>query len=198
MFPYFSQQASSGLGSNFQTYMNVTNRYMNGLQQLTELNVQTLRTVYEENTSILKAGSGAKPVEFLGWQSTLSAELPEKAAAYTRHFLSIIRATEIDILNETRSYYEQYGIDMKSVLESALRQSQSALQEPVERVSSLIAASTDAASETTDAASETAESALEASGATSQRTTNASASTAEGAASEAAPRSVKAGPKRQL
>ncbi|CAB3805577.1 hypothetical protein LMG28138_05686 [Pararobbsia alpina] len=98
-----------------------------------------------------------------------------------------IRATEVDILNETRSYYEQYGIDVKSVLESALRQSQSALQEPTEHVSNLIAAST-------DAPNEAAASALDAN---AQKMTNTSALAAEGErkASEAARRPAKAGSK---
>jgi len=97
MFPYFPQQSSSVVTANLQTLVNVTKRYASGLQQLAELNVQTVKTVFEESTSVLKAGSSAKPGEFLSWQSTLFAEIPEKAAAYTRHFLTIVRATEADI-----------------------------------------------------------------------------------------------------
>jgi phasin family protein len=108
--------------------VNVTKSYASGLQQLTELNVQTVKTVFEESASTLKAGSNAKPGEFLSRRSTLFAAIPEKAAAYTRHFSKIVRATEADILNEARTQFEQYGFGMKGVFESAAQQAQSAVQ----------------------------------------------------------------------
>jgi hypothetical protein len=89
-----------------------------------------------------------KPGEFLGWQSTPFAAIPEKAAAYTRHFVKIARATEADILNEARTQFEQYGFGMKGGFESAARQAQSAVQGPIALLSDLSAASTGAANET--------------------------------------------------
>lgn len=168
MFPFFPQYSSSLAAANLQILVNVTKRYSGGIQQLAELNVQTAKTVLEENTSVLKAGGSARLGEFLTWQATLFAELPEKAAAYSRHFLSIIRETETDILNETRSHYEQYGISMKGVLESAVGQGQSALEGPIARLSNMTAASTDAVKETTGVI-------LGASGAVAQNTLDASA-----------------------
>ena len=191
MFPYFPQQSSSVVTANLQTLVNVTKRYASGLQQLAELNVQKVKTVFEESTSVLKAGSSAKPGEFLSWQSTLFAEIPEKAAAYTRYFLTIVRATEADILNEARSQYEQYGFGMKGVLDSAVRQDQSAAQGPIALLSDITTASTDAANVTGGIV-------LDASEETAQKTLDRSAGAADGAqeASEAALRPAKANSKR--
>ncbi|SAK99341.1 Phasin protein [Caballeronia pedi] len=94
---------------NLQTFVNVARRYASGMQQIAELNVQTVNTVFAENSTVLKAGSTASPTDWMTWQSTLIAEFPEKAAAYTRHFLAIVRATETDIWNETRSHATYAG-----------------------------------------------------------------------------------------
>ncbi|KDR38092.1 TIGR01841 family phasin [Caballeronia glathei] len=139
MFPYFPQQASSFANANLQILMNVTERYARGVQQLAELNVQTVKTLWEESSSVANAGTAAKPGDFISWESTLFAELPEKAAAYSRHFFSIVRATEADILNEARSQYEKYGINVKGAFESALQEGQSASQ----KASALVADVTD-------------------------------------------------------
>lgn len=191
MFPYFPQQASSFASSNLQTLVNVTKRYASGLQQISELNVQTVKTVFEESTTVMKAGSSAKPGELLNWHSTWFAELPEKAAAYTRHYLTIVRSAETDILNETRTQFEQYGFGMKGVFESAAQQAQSASQEAVALLSNTATAATDVANETAGVV-------LDASGNIAQTSSDARAEAAADAqdASEAALRPVKAGSKR--
>ncbi|WP_159462940.1 TIGR01841 family phasin [Caballeronia telluris] len=143
MFPYSPQQASSVAAANLQSFVNVTKRFASGLQQLAELNVQTVKTVFEESTSVLKAGSSAKPGDFLSWQSTLLAEIPEKTAAYTRHYFEIVRATEADILNETRGQYEKYGIGVKGVFESMS-------QGPVALLSNIGSTSTDVVDESAE------------------------------------------------
>jgi phasin family protein len=140
MFSFSSQQASP-IAANMQVLVSVTKRYAAGLQQLAELNVQTVKTVFEESSSVLKAGSGANAGDILKSQKTLIAEIPEKAAAYTRHFLSIVRATEADILNETRGQFEQYGFRVKGVFEAAPKG-------PFALLSNFATASKDAASET--------------------------------------------------
>ena len=191
MFPFYPQHSSTIAAANLQMFVNVTKRYAGGLQQLADLNVQTVKTVLEESTSVLKAGGTAKPGEFLTWESTLFAEFPEKAAAYTRHFLSIIRATETDIFSETRSHFEKYGINVKGVFASAAGQGQSALLESSEQLSNISAASTDAVKETAvvvrDAGAEIAQNTIDA---------NVDAVESIKEVSEAALRPVKAGSKR--
>jgi phasin family protein len=157
--------------------VNVTKRLASGFQQLAELNVQTVKTVFEESTSVLKAGSKAKPGDFLSWQSTLLAEIPEKTAAYTRHYFKIVRATEADILNEARGQYEKYGFGIKGVFESMP-------QGPIALLSNITSASA-------DVAIEPAEVVLDASEEAGQALIDESAE-----ASEAALRPAKASSKR--
>ncbi|MFM0521272.1 MULTISPECIES: TIGR01841 family phasin [Caballeronia] len=139
MFPSsFANQTFVYPAASLQVLVNVAKRYASGLQQLAELNVQTAKTVFEESTAVAKAGPQAKPADFLSWQSTLLAETPEKAAAYTRHFWQIVRATQTDILNEARGPIEQFGFGLKKATESAS-------QEAVGLLSSAAEASTDLA-----------------------------------------------------
>ncbi|BAN26698.1 TIGR01841 family phasin [Caballeronia insecticola] len=119
MFPFFSQQTTSIPATGLQTFVNVSKRYASGLQQIADLNVQTIKTVFEEGNAVFRAGPNAKPADMLSWQSTLFAEAPEKAAAYTRHFLEIVRSTQTDMFNEARAPLAQAGAGMKQAFESA-------------------------------------------------------------------------------
>jgi phasin family protein len=191
MFSYFPQQASSIANANLQILMNITQRYARGIQQLAELNVQTVKTLWAENSSVVNAGAAAKPGDFLSWESTLFAELPEKAAAYSRHFFSIVRATEADILNEARSQYEKYGINVKGALESALQQGLSASQGAVASLS-------DATDRSAHAANEVVSNVAHASADIVQPTVEASSNAAENIddANEKSTHSSKTGAKR--
>ncbi|TCK32709.1 phasin family protein [Paraburkholderia sp. BL8N3] len=191
MFPYLPQQASSFANANLQILMNVTERYVRGVQQLAELNVQTVKTLWEESSSVVHAGSAAKPGDFLSWESTLFAELPEKAAAYSRHVFSIVRATEADILDEARSKYEKCGINVKGAFESALQEGQSASQ-------AASAVLSDITERSTQAANEIASSVADASTDVMRSTVEASSNAAEDLedATEKATRSSKSGAKR--
>lgn len=184
MFPYSPEQASSFAAANFQSFVTATRRLASGLQQLAELNVQTVKTVFGESTSVLKAGSNANPGDFLSWQSTLFAGIPEKMAAYTRHYLTIVRTTQADILNETRKQYEQYGFNVKGVFESVP-------QGPIALLLNI-------PSTLAGVANESAEVVLDLTEGVDQTSINASAGAADGAqgASEGAPRSAKANSKR--
>lgn len=151
MFPFFPQPDLSFGTANVKMLLNVTKRYADGLHQLVELNTQTVKTVFEESASVFKAGSAATPGEFMSWQASLVAAFPEKAAAYTRHVLTIIRATESDILDETRAQFEQYGPGMKGVIDSAAQNSESMSKQATGLLSDAATASMDAASETAGA-----------------------------------------------
>jgi phasin family protein len=184
MFPYSPQQASSFAAANFQSFVTVTRSLASGLQQLAELNVQAAKTLFGESTSVLKAGSNANPSDFLSWQSTLFAGIPEKTAAYTRHYLTIVRATQADILNETRKQCEQYGFNVKGVFESVP-------QGPIALLLNIPSASV-------EVVNESAKVVLDAADGGDQTSIDAGAEAADSAqgASEGAPRSAKANSKR--
>jgi len=161
MFPSFPNQTFAFPAANVQVLVNITKRYVGGLQQLAELNVQTVKTVFEESAAVAGAGPKAKPGDFLNWQTTLLAEMPEKAAAYSRHFLQIVRATQTDILNEASGPLKQFGFELKGVTDSVS-------QKPLALLSDIARTSTDVADAGAEAISES-EKALRPSKADSKR-----------------------------
>jgi phasin family protein len=126
---YAALPIASMTRANLATFLNVSGRLASGIQQLTELNVQTVRTMIEESNSLLRAGDESSPGDVFGWQSIMLAQFPEKAASYGRHFLSIITSTEADIVSEARSQYERTGIGLKGALNAAAQDAQAAAGE---------------------------------------------------------------------
>ena len=56
MFPYSAQPFSSIAKANLAAFLSVSGRFASGVQQLTELNIQTVKTVIDESNSLLRAG----------------------------------------------------------------------------------------------------------------------------------------------
>jgi phasin family protein len=146
MFPYSSQHASSIARANLQAFLNMSGRCASSLQQLTELNVQTVKTVIEETSALFDARDAEG--EFLAIQTTMLAQIPEKAAAYSRHFFSIVSSTEADLMNETRNRYEQIGISVKEGIEetidASMKQVEPTLQNSAQAIADVSEASVDA------------------------------------------------------
>ncbi|WP_248322719.1 phasin family protein [Caballeronia sp. Sq4a] len=160
MFQYpglIAYQMPSIARANLQAFLNASERFANGLHALTELNVQTVRTVIEESNSLLRTGDETSPGEVLSWQSVMLAQLPQKAASYGQHVLSIITSTEADILGEVRSQYERNGITLKGLFDSGAQ----ATQETTESTSLVV---TNLAETTSEAAANTSGVILDASG----------------------------------
>ena len=67
MFPSFPNQTFAFPAANVQVLVNITKRYVSGLQQLAELNVQTVKTVFEESAAVAGVGPKAKLGDFLNW-----------------------------------------------------------------------------------------------------------------------------------
>jgi hypothetical protein len=178
---YAMQPISSMTRANLAAFLNVSGRLASGIQQLTELNVQTVRTMIEESSSLLRAGEESSPGDVLGWQSIMLAQFPEKAASCGRYFLSIVTSTEADIISEARSQYERNGIGMKEALDAAASETESAIGEEARIVTNM----TDTMAES---AGESARAILDASGEVAQKTADAgvqAAEIAEGATTKA-------------
>jgi len=125
---YIAYQIPSIARANLQAFLNASDRFASGLQALTELNVQTVRKVIEESNTLLRAGEETSPGDMLGWQSVMFAQLPQKAASYSQHVLSIITSTEADIIGEVRSQYERNGITLQGLADTSVDNAQEATE----------------------------------------------------------------------
>lgn len=163
MFQYpgnIAYQIPSIARANLQAFLNVSGRFASGLQQLTELNVQTVRSAIEESNSLLQPAddSGAT---VLGWQSAMFAQFPQKAASYGQNVWSIVTSTEADIIGEMRSQYERNGITLKGLFDTASTDAAQTAQSTAQEAGVVITNLAEAASEATQ---ETSGAILDASG----------------------------------
>jgi phasin family protein len=151
MFQYpgiFAYQIPSIARANLQAWLNIGGRFASGMQALTELNAQTVRKMVEESNSLLRAGDDATPGDVFGWQSVMFAQLPQKAASYGHHVMSIITSTEADMIGEMREQYERNGISMGGMMQSAADDAQRAAQSSSGLVTSLADTANEAVQET--------------------------------------------------
>ncbi|MDR5744845.1 phasin family protein [Caballeronia sp. LZ029] len=151
MFQYpgqFAYQIPSIARANLQVLLNVTGRFASGLQALTELNVQTVRKVVEESNALLRAGDEAGAGDVLGWQSVMFAQLPQKAASYSHHALSIITSTQDDMIGEVRNQYERNGIKLGDMAKAATDDVRTAAESSGELIANLADTASDAARDT--------------------------------------------------
>lgn len=163
MFQYpgnIAYQIPSIARANLQAFLNVSGRFASGLQQLTELNVQTVRSAIEESNTLLQPAddSGAS---VLGWQSVMLAQFPQKAASYGQNVWSIVTSTEADIIGEMRSQYERNGITLKGLFDTASTDAAQTAQSTAQEAGVVITNLAEAASEATQ---ETSGAILDASG----------------------------------
>jgi Phasin protein len=135
---YFAYQIPSLARANLQAFLNISGRFADGLQAITELNVQTVRKVVEESNALLRSGDEAGAGDVLGWQSIMLAQIPQKAAAYSQHVLSIITSTQDDILGEVRSQYERNGVEFNDMAKVAADDLQAGAQSSRETSGALL------------------------------------------------------------
>lgn len=194
MFPYYSQHASSIARANLQALLSMSGRCASSLQQLTELNVQTVKTVIEETNALFETRESGD--DFLGKQTMMLAQFPEKAAAYSRHFFSIVNSAEADLMNETRNRYEQIGTSVKEGIEQGLEASMNQVELTSQSSAQVVADTSEASADVMqragglvlNASGEIAQKAMETSAQAVESTEDATAKLAQG--------SSKAGSKR--
>lgn len=119
MFFLPPQQMAAFQKAKFQAWMSLTDKYMDGFQKLTQLNVQTIRTLISENEGVTgPAPENASDVN--EWQSKLLTQVPEKAASYSRHFFAIVSATGEQVAREAQSQFASYGGHMNEIFKTAV------------------------------------------------------------------------------
>lgn len=126
MFFYSPQQIAELNKASYQSFVNLTGKYMNGLQELAELNVQTIRTIIEESNNFPKNGAAESTDSLPEWQSSMLSELPGKAASYNRHLHTIILSTSAEVAREVRRQYESRGGQVNAMFMDAIEKANAA------------------------------------------------------------------------
>jgi phasin family protein len=147
---YMAFQIPSMARANLQAWLNISGRFASSMQALADLNAQTVRKMVEESNAMLRAGDDASPGDVFGWQSVMFAQMPQKAAAYGQHVMSIITSTEQEVIDEVRSQYERNGIKLKEMANTAASDMQQAAESSGGMASSLAETASEAVSESSN------------------------------------------------
>ena len=126
MFFYSPQQIAELNKASYQSFVNLTGKYMNGLQELAELNVQTIRTIIEESNNFPKDNVTENVGDLPQWQSSMLTQLPGKAASYNRHLHTIIVSTGAEVAREVQRQYESRGGQVNAIFMEAIEKANAA------------------------------------------------------------------------
>ncbi|AXF01748.1 phasin [Paraburkholderia hospita] len=139
MFFYSPQQIAELNKASYQSFVNLTGKYMNGLQELAELNVQTIRTIIEESNNFPKVNVTENVGDLPEWQSSMLTQLPGKAASYNRHLHTIILSTGAEVAREVQRQYESRGGQVNAIFMEAIEKANAASTRTAETLENTIA-----------------------------------------------------------
>ena len=139
MFFYSPQQIADLHKASYQSFVNLTGKYMNGFQELAELNVQTIRTIIEESNNFPKVNVTENTGNLPEWQSSMLTQLPGKAASYNRHLHTIILSTGAEVAREVQRQYESRGGQVDAIFMEAIEKANAASTRTAETLENTIA-----------------------------------------------------------
>jgi phasin family protein len=139
MFFYSPQQIAELNKASYQSFVNLTGKYMNGLHELAELNVQTIRTIIEESNNFPKVNVAENTGNLPEWQSSMLTQLPGKAASYNRHLHTIILSTGAEVAREVHRQYESRGGQVNAIFMEAIEKANAASTRTAETLENTIA-----------------------------------------------------------
>jgi phasin family protein len=78
-----------------------------GIEKLTALNLQAVKTTRAENRALMASALSAKPEELVALSTSLGKPTAEKIAAYNRHVYEILSGVQIALTANAPSQYQQ-------------------------------------------------------------------------------------------
>jgi phasin family protein len=89
-----------------------------GIEKLTELNLQVVKATLAENQALMAKALAAKPEELIALSNSLAKPTAEKIAAYSRHVYEIMSGVQIALTENAPSQYQQYARDAQGFVEN--------------------------------------------------------------------------------
>src|ERR1700676_3310571 len=100
----------------------LTEKLLEGVEKLTELNFQMIRsTLAESQERALKTVSAKEPQEWLALQTGLGAPMVEKAQTYGRQLFEIVSTTQAEFARLAYAQFQAYGYQGETVVQEAAR-----------------------------------------------------------------------------
>nr|WP_272956362.1 MULTISPECIES: phasin family protein [Cupriavidus] len=160
MFPSTPDQVVAAQESSVGYWFTLTNIAVEGLQRLTELNLQTARTTVadsQDNVRALFAGRDLRDV--FAVQANLAQPAAEKAIAYARNVYEIASNTQAELTKAVEARYEQHSRNMQSFVDTFVKNAPAGSEAITALLQSSVAAASSTYQSIQSAAKQTAEAA---------------------------------------
>lgn len=176
---YTPEQFVAGQKASIETFFGLSNKALEGVEKLVELNLQTDRTALAEASEAAQAALSVKDAqELFALQASLLQPSAEKAAAYGRHVYEIFAGTTAEVGKVAEATVAESQKTVIALVDNAVRNAPAGTENAVALVKSAVAAANNAyesVSKAAKQASEVAEANFQAITATAVKATQAPA-----------------------
>ncbi|AUT76148.1 Phasin (PHA-granule associated protein) [Paraburkholderia hospita] len=116
--PVSPEQVAAAQKVNLDTFCGLTNKIVEGVEKLAELNLQVIKTTLAEaQDSAGKALSARDPREWFALQLSFTAPIAEKMHAYGRHLFDISSATQAEFARVAQAQHEVHNRWVQTLVE---------------------------------------------------------------------------------
>jgi phasin family protein len=116
------EQVGTAQQTNCAGLVDLTNKVVEGVEKLTELNFRMIKTTMAKTQeSTQKALSVEGPQELLGLQASLAASMAEKMQSYSRQVWDIVSATQAEFARIAQTQYKAYTDRTQTLFEDVAK-----------------------------------------------------------------------------
>jgi len=115
------EQIATAQKSNLDIAFGMTNNIVAGVQKLTELNLQMIKTTMAETQESAQQALSKGPQERLTQQASLAAPMAEKMQSYSRQVWEIVSATQAEFARIAQTQYKAYTDRTQTIFEDVAK-----------------------------------------------------------------------------
>jgi phasin family protein len=136
-----TEQFAAAQKSQAETFFNLTNKVFEGVEKLTILNLQAVKSIFAETQETAqKTLSGKDPQDLLKLQNALAQPAAEKAQAYSRHVVEILTGTQAEFLKVAETQFAEYNQNVQSFIDNVTKNAPAGSETAVALLKSTITA----------------------------------------------------------
>jgi len=135
------EQFAAAQKTNLDTLFGLTNKALESVEKLVELNLQVVKsTIAESQENAQRALSVKDAQELLSLQASLAQPVAEKALSYGRHLYEIASATQAEFARVAEVQYEEQNRKVQALVENVAKNAPAGSETAVAVIKSAITA----------------------------------------------------------
>jgi phasin family protein len=139
------EQVVSANKANVETFFGLTEKALEGVERIVELNMQATRAALSELAETTKAALAVKDAqELISLQAGLLQPAAEKAAAYSRHLYDILAGTNAEVTKVAEATLSEGQKAVLSLVDSAAKNAPAGSEGTVALMKSAVSAANNA------------------------------------------------------